>query len=354
MKDLFKEELLKIQHEYLLLLRSIQRAIKLRKQIVVDEINLFWLQRKKAVTFALENYFCPYKTFVFTAASYVNYDENEHFPFALCDGVCLIDDAVSHFGSMYNMVSDNSVSAVVYEEISNAIYDNIKILENCSSRFYILPIRMFFQEESNVVHTGAEHAFLKLFNTPFKSMSDYIEHVVTVEDLKLNLSEMQAKQLLLGSSDNCNLSIEERIENYIQNDNSDIDLSNKSIGEIFMFAVYSNIAQAINVILFSTKYRCIPYLRYNVAFHYFTHLISNVGSNKEIKEIELKAYTCHLIYKVFDCSKVKNGDFDKFLLSIEDKNIFTSVYDKLYRNEEEIQQIAEFAHNEIEKIIEQL
>ena len=54
MKDILKEQLKNIQLEYKKLLVDIKPYIDDNIASVVDEINMFWLQHKKLILFALE------------------------------------------------------------------------------------------------------------------------------------------------------------------------------------------------------------------------------------------------------------------------------------------------------------
>ena len=87
---------------------------------------------------------------------------------------------------------------------------------------------------------------------------------------------------------------------------------------IFFSAVYSPIAQALHIMMLCAKYRVIPYLRYNVAFHNFCHLIGNLTDSTMRKIIEDKTYTCHLIYKAFDLNSVTPDIFSKFVCDVRE------------------------------------
>lgn len=357
MKDIVKTELISIQGDYLELLKKIKSNIETNWEAAIDEINLFWIQKKRFITFVMENYFSPYNTFLFTAASFLDYDDKEHFPFVACGDVCIVDDTICGYGNMVNNVDDIKFNETIKNQLLLGIDDNIKVLENCSHYIYILPIS-FLSEDSDAVAMGAEGAFLSLFNVKYKNMQEYFQDINSFEDLDKHLKKNLRKSILLYKDDNVELSLKERMNNYIEDASDGIDFNNKSCGFIFMYAVYSNIAQALNVIMLCTKYKVIPYLRYNVAFFYFTHFILNpyISKIESMDEIIIKSQACYLIYKMFDKDAVDYSDFSKFAQLARDKDLFNKVLEKVYenRNNFKLKQSAIYTEKELRLILSEL
>ena len=174
-----------------------------------------------------------------------------------------------------------------------------------------------------------------------------------MEDLTISLKPGIEKSLMFFKDDDRSLSLSDRIDNYIKDSNNSIDFNGKSTGIIFFSAVYSPIAQALHIMMLCAKYRVIPYLRYNVAFHNFCHLIGNFPDSTMRKIIEDKTYTCYLIYKAFDLNSVTPDMFSKFVCDVRENKIYEKVYEKISNRSENIrvQEIGDFAHEQLSNII---
>ena len=59
MNDIVLTELQSIQSEYLDLLKRVKPRIDTAWVSIIDEVNMFWLQKKKFIVYAMENYITP-------------------------------------------------------------------------------------------------------------------------------------------------------------------------------------------------------------------------------------------------------------------------------------------------------
>ena len=327
MKDILKEQLKNIQLEYKKLLVDIKPYIDDNIASVVDEINMIWLQHKKLILFALEKYFIPFKTFLFTAATFLDYDNKEHFPFSLCDGVCIVDDVICLYGN--SSLEYGGFSQTLKEQLLIAVDDNIKILENCADYIFILPIRFLSEEDSETVKIGTENLFLDLFDKRFECLKDYFSNVKTIEDIEKYIKKEALESLMLCKDDDHRLSLSDRMKLYIQDINDDEFFSERTLGELFFFSVYGHFAQILNVLLLCTRYNLIPYLRYRVAFYNFCLLIGNLPEDQFRAQLENNTYCCYMIYKAFDKSLVNFPDYKKLTEKARTLNLYNQTYIKI-------------------------
>lgn len=63
----------------------------------LDEINLFWIRRIEEVKLYLKNWFPGKNSYVFTAATFMDFDDNEHLPFLLMGNKHILDDSLSKY-----------------------------------------------------------------------------------------------------------------------------------------------------------------------------------------------------------------------------------------------------------------
>jgi len=353
MKDIIFEKLSSIQNEYLELLESIIPDIDKPWEDTIDRINLFWLQRKKTIIFAMRNYFPPQKTFLFTAATFLDYDAKEHFPFVVCDGVRIVDDSVCTYGNVVGKMEGETINKTIKEQLMFAIEDNIKVLKNCAQYLYILPISFLSDDNLDIIAKSSEDVFLKLFEPKFDTLRDYFQCISSVEDLEKSLKPGIQQSLMFFSGDDRNLNLSERINNYIEDSQLSINLKGSPISKIFLSAVYAPIVQSLKILFLCAQYNIIPYLRYDVAFHNFSTILSNYPDETQRKIIEDKVYTCFLIYKAFDLDSVKLDEFQVFAENLRNTNIFEQVFEKINTrtSQTRVSEIGDFAHQQLEYII---
>ncbi len=354
MNDIILNDLKKLQNEYLELLKKIQSNMDNKLHLIIDEIILFWTQRRKFVLFLMENYFPPQNTFLFTAATFLDYDSKEHFPFAVCPGTCIIDDTVCYYGHMIEKIKDDAIIKTTQEQLKYAIDDNIKVLENCSEYIYILPLCFLDNDESDLILKGAESAFLNMFEPSFSTMNDYFQYVLSIEDLEKKLKQNIEHTLMFSDNDNKELSLSERIEHYIIDDENVVPIKSETPGVIFYYAVFSQILQSLRIIMWCAKYNIIPYIRNDTAFHYFNNLIYNFPDRELGKIIQNKTCTCYLIHKTFDIDKVEFSNFPEFVVKAHTTKLYEQVYHKFsnWSPNTELKEIGDYAYEQINIIID--
>lgn len=352
MNDIVLNKLRTIQSEYLELLESISPEIETHWEAIIDKINLFWYQRKKIILFAMKNYFPPQNTFVFTAATFLDYDEKEHFPFVICDGIRIIDDSVCTYGNFVGKIENNIFKKTIQKQLSYAIEDNIKVLKNCSEYFYILPISFLTDDNLDVIVKGSEDVFLKLFEPKLESMENYFQKINTIEDLKKSLKPGIERSLMFFSGDDIRLNLSERISNYIAESSDSLGLNDTPINKVFYTAIYPQILQSLKILMLCAQYNIIPYLRYDVAFHNFSFILPNYPDQEQRKILEDKVYTSFLIYKAFDLESIELANFKTFAEKLKDTNIFKDVYDKMRSRTPQTSatEIGDFAHEQLKCI----
>lgn len=125
----------------------------------------------------------------------------------------------------------------------------------------------------------------------------------------------------------------------------------------FFFIVNGFFAQAFSILLMCAEYRMIPYLRYEVTFRYTILLGSNFDSNKEMQMTLFKSICAHLLYRVFDKSKIKDIDFTDYFTYLQKENFNDSVFESLQKNEIDFHRpsftrITDIVRNELNKLFE--
>ena len=149
----------------------------------LDEINLFWLRNIEEVQLYLRAWFPGENSYVFTAATYMDYDDKEYLPFLLMGDKHILDDPLSRYAEIQSKMLKGKDAEFLYKQIGVTAEDNLKLLENVGEKILILPLRILNQSNDyNSFYKVGEQAFVSLFNG-INSVSDYFSKCESIDDI---------------------------------------------------------------------------------------------------------------------------------------------------------------------------
>ncbi len=169
--NLLLNEIVRIQSEYLGLLSNLLPQLKCgHSPEVLDEINLFWVRHMGAVQLYLKSTFGGENSYVFTAATFLDYEDAEYFPFLLLGEKHILDDPLGKYSELYNRMPAGQDAESLYTQIVQTAEDNIKTILHhiCDKSKLILPglykfteLRDSFRFDERLFHTLANHGINK-------------------------------------------------------------------------------------------------------------------------------------------------------------------------------------------------
>lgn len=99
-----------IQSEYKTLLAALLPKLKSHHAPeALDEINLFWLRHIEEVQLYLKSWFPGKDSYVFTAAAYMDFDDNEHLPFLIIGEKHVLDDPLIRYSTMQTKMPEGKM-----------------------------------------------------------------------------------------------------------------------------------------------------------------------------------------------------------------------------------------------------
>lgn len=310
MKDLLETKIKMIQDEYAELLKGLISQLEDDKHVhtALDSIALFWRRRKGIIDSFLRYVVREQNAYIYTAATYFDVKGGEQYPFLLMGDMHIFDDPL---GRYCEICYSGNAPERLSEKVIVCAKDNIDIMEKCKSEILILPLRFMGTgaEEKEFLKIG-EQIFLDFF-PEIKDLNDYFELCKTKASITKYIDLEKASLVIFDEKDSWNMSIENRVENAIIETQKIMGEGNDE-GTLFYFALYGPIQQAIDIILISLEYNCIPLLRYPVALHYVLALLPNFGEKKSLEEIIKKIIVLNAVYKMFDQECVELMPLDQF------------------------------------------
>ena len=345
-------EMVRIQEDYKTLLSSLLPKLKSTHSLeALDEINLFWVRHMGKVLLYLRYIFSGDESYVFTAATYMDYDDNEHLPFMLIGKKHVLDDPLSKYSEICSKMSNEKDASMLYEQVIRTAEDNIKIIENCKNNILILPLRLFNQSSrSDELMDVGRQAFCSLFED-IDTLNDYFEKCVTIQDVVQHARKDIGELVLFSERDDRTLSLEERFDRTMLETEYMVDDTKHNSYNFFML-VFGCIQQAIDVIISCTEYQCIPYIRYPVALHYISLLSENMKDIAHIEDMRYKMSVAFVLYRLCNKEELGKCDVETFLR----RNNEFQFNDKLFESLEErgINKSSFLKHNITKLIIDLL
>jgi hypothetical protein len=249
---------------------------------------------------------------VFTAATYIDFEDKEHLPFLLMGEKHVLDDPLSKYSEICNKMPEGRDTEFLYEQIKVTAEDNLRILKTVGSNILILPLRLLNQSSIyNFLIKVGEKAFISLFDG-IESLNDYFEKCSNIEDIMRYARKDIGDLVMFSEYDDSFLSFEKRFEIALSETEYIIDASKPDSYNFFML-VFGYIQQAIDVIASCVEYDCIPYIRYPVSIHYISLLSESMLDIEHIVVLRYKMSVAFIVYRLCDKEQLAKVPLDEFL-----------------------------------------
>lgn len=311
--NLLLEKIAVLQNEYKdLLIKLIPYIENGVVTSALDEIVIFWNANLDLIQIFLSSYVAQTESCVFAAATYMDIDDKENYPFMLVGDMHIMDDPLQKYCEMCRKMGQNQVVGVFLEQIVLTAKDNIKIIEQCKEEIIVLPLRLFNQNpEDSIVFQIGEKIFASLFKD-ISSIKEYFEKCHTFEDIILHAREDIGNIILFDKNDNKHLSLNDRFKRSVLNVPHLIE-DELSEAKLFYQMVYGSILNAVDIIVSCLEYGVNPLIRNPAVLNYFLQLIGNFQDIEMLSQIRYKACIANLIYRVCDKYQLSHKGFKRFV-----------------------------------------
>lgn len=315
-----------IQNDYRDLLKLLLSEMNRDNAIeALDEISIFWVRHIKEVNLYLTYWFPGADSYVFTAATMINYKAKEHLPFLLMGEKHVFDDPLCKYTEILSRMPEGKNADFWYRQIRKTAEDNLMLLENIKDKILILPLREFIplDKNTNLFELG-DLTFLNLFDG-IDSVEDLLQKCDTIEDVVKYFRNNIDDTIIFSDNDDMTLTIAERFRLALD-DMQNIVNTDGSEAYIFYKIITSYLMQALDIINSCMLFNCIPYIRYQLSFHYILLLLDIMASDDRFLLFRYKSYIAFVVCRLCETEKFGSICVDKF---IEKKNEMNFYYNLL-------------------------
>lgn len=334
------------QDEYLELLESYEDLITSNPSFidiitVIDAVDKFWRSRlsiiEKDIDVLVESGSCM----ILSGAIYLDYAENDHYRYKALGHYHLLHDSILKLEHMFRVPEGQLEFMEISRVFKNAFQDELLILRNTNNEFLYVPLHMLesqlFKDKSELLMKGFWSIISHLFNKNIESPNEFIELYPSYADIEQGLGSEKIKTLIFNGEHDSELSIEDRVETYI---NNGMGLGNllarKTDAEKFLTVLRGFTLQVMDILMTGVVFQVVPFIRFYVTFHYFILINHSFADDKKIKSMIERAIITYIFYHEIDVEKLAQSNFEEFCVKVRKEDYLQQIIIALKENKIDI------------------
>ncbi|MCQ2529080.1 MAG: hypothetical protein MJ108_08220 [Saccharofermentans sp.] len=314
---ILENHIMDIQVQYLDLLYLLLPMLEddAYRYVAQDCISAFWRKNKHIIDLYLK-YIVKEKNAVFyTAATFFDVDNGEHYPFLLMGDIHIFDDPLAKYSELCCM---DNVPESYMNLVPTCAKDNIKILEQLNDEILILPLRFLGSKSEEEDFCSVTEKFFLSFFKDIPDIDTYFKRCKTEQNIIDNFNYKHIDSICLYDGDNGNLPFDKRLK-IAFDEAKRIMGDGHTAGDYFYCMLYGPLQQALDILMTVGVTGAIPLIRYSVALHNVLMLLPNFdfGNNKEVRN---RLLIFNAAYRFFDTDRVKHLSTKEFVIKIKKFN----------------------------------
>lgn len=321
MHNLIRTDIFEIQHEYLQLLqKSVHSLNNANANCIIDNVLVFWHSYRRTISLFLISLEQSDQAYLFTGASYLRVNENNHYPFTSLGRIRVIDDPLCKLAKAFPAVAMNQAQNFYFQHIIDTINDEIEILQKYNNYILILPVTFGFFDENIKIHKASINNFLYLFQEKFTSIEDYASKITTIEEIYHALKDEWKHNLPISDTSPLECGLINSFNEFkttlpFQN------IKNSSDSYLFFMHIHGMLMQSLDILLCCIKFNFVPYIRSRTCFYYTSTAASNFFEIPILKDINFCMTSAYILYDSFP-EALTHIDFERYHEAINDLNVF--------------------------------
>lgn len=321
------DKITELQNQYAKKLKTILNSFNSQNlNFLVDEINVFWYSNRNLVELIL-NQLADNDTvdkYLFTGVTSIDIETQELYPYITMGNIHIIDDAFSNLGAVLSYIPNQQFEENLKQKIIKIAQENITIINEYGSFIYILPLTTFINDtDFETIREGANGTFFSLFKDNVRSLEDY-KKFNSITDVFDNLTDVAKTVLVFTDKDSIG-NIHDRFIDFKKTTTTPFP---NNIDDRFLFysIIHSYFMRALSIMLISTKYNFIPYLRYKLNFEYFLLLSDSACEKIDImNNIRIKTACSYIISNIFNRKNIKQITLNDFYKIVSKSNFYNNL-----------------------------
>ncbi|MCB4748614.1 MAG: hypothetical protein LGB67_00870 [Sulfurovum sp.] len=329
----------KSQQEYFDLIKSFEEQVyseDIDQQIIamiLDEILCFWLDKKDILRIELENFTSQRNCVILSGAVYLDIRDNEHYIFKALGEEHIISDPLLKLEPFFRVPS-HIFNQESIEFFRRAFRDTMSILAQVKNSFFILPIKVLAINDEQENYELLQKFFLNFINTAldedFEQLDNFFPKYSTYDEIEKNMTPFFKSNLTFDESNDQDLSLEEKIEGYIDSHNIMRSLTkDKSEAEKFILSLQNYVTQISDILITAVLTGVTPFIRSKPTFHYLTIVMYTFIEDENFKNMIEKSIVYYIFHNTVNKDNLVQIDFNEFMKISREHQFLDSILEEM-------------------------
>lgn len=299
---------------------------------LLDEVKFFWLKRLKLIDYDLNFITKEKECCLLCGAIYLDVSQYEHFYFKSLGDFHIISDPLLKMENIFRKQPEVPSTAIQY--FKKVFLDTISLLSGYGSEFFILPVQEIYKE-NNFEKEKNLNLFLwkfisELFDDESLNEDEFYKRYQTFEQIDESLGPDKQQYIIFNDTNDLGIPLREKMKEYRKTQsNISTVIDELSEPEYFIFSIYCNISQVVDIFLVCSTLNCYPYIRNSVTFHYLS-LIMNIFIEDEYYNNMIQKSLIHYLFrKTIAESEFIESNFQKFSEGILEANFLKRILNRV-------------------------
>lgn len=330
----------RIQNEYFALLNQYIDLIK-GKQFeykdylhMIDDVSIFWKKNIEKMEYFLENIEFEDECVYLAGAMWIDLDNLGHYEMAISGKQLIYNDPIMKLSTFFNPKLDEVRLDETIKYFNKVFIDCYNVLELYRDKIFVIPVSFIFnidnQVREDVLQSGSKSYILNLFTHDQMSFEELSEKYKTFESIEESLSNVILDRIIFYDISDNKRPLRVRIEsNLSRMFNYKLLRTRMSEFQLFSMAMNNFILQSIDILLISSSYHLIPFIRSDVVFNYYLLITGGVNEESPIKEISEVIHISYMFRKIVDFGRFNDVGFECFWETLINNNVRQRLIDEL-------------------------
>ena len=314
----YKNELDRIQKEYLDILHSFDllsanEDFYYHAVSLIDKCSLFWMSKRLEIIEILSDLTKSEKCFLLSGALYLGIGDNDHYEFGAIGDRNILNDPVIRMKSFF--YNGCIVPSQLKRYFCDAIHDTIRVISDYSDCFVVISVDSLIEDDNEENQKLAEKVYWDILSSTLQSD---IRSLVNLKDRFKTLQQLEsalgdsAKRFVFSELNDVELSLKDRVEKWLADNNKIISLNLDNDLDIFFFASISQVQQALDILFKCLRFSLYPFIRFEITIHYFLLIAESLSEDESLREYIEYALICFLFTQYVIPDNIETIDFTEF------------------------------------------
>jgi len=351
------ENILIFQDEYLTLLEDFHKSYQNNFKLIgyltfLEKINIFWMKRIEIIEKELAILTRTNDCILLSGSLYLDINNYEHFPYITFGHFHLLHESLLKVEPLFRLPNSHHNFQNITALFIKILKIEMTILKEYKGIFLILPLELLYTLRTDNRIDVLDQTFWtiisSLFEKNFNCKAQFLETYKSFEEIENAIAPEILENIIFTNINDSQKSLRNRIQDYLKKEKAISEYYLQfTEPEIFISVLFGNTSQVLEILYLSQFFNVKPYIRYNIAFHYFKILTKPFSRDPLLNELIIFVNIFYVFHHAFNLEKAGQIEFIDYVQKTKQND-----YLKLLKSH--INQIENLSLKEIYQLLKEL